>query len=126
MVDLQKEFIAASQDDDRLHTFVVHVPTLGANEDNVPAAMELLNGPRVTHYWNGGGEIGHQYTKVLDIEPVYAWDVWMTYPDDIIWEDELPPRPSYWQHQLGVDKGHRFDPQEFAEETSRLMDQADR
>ncbi len=32
MADLNDEFIAASQNDDRLVTFVVHVPALGARE----------------------------------------------------------------------------------------------
>ena len=93
MVDLQEEFIAASQGDDRLHTFVVHLPTLGATEANVPAAMEVLNGPRVTHYWDGSGDLGHVYTGVLDIDPVYAWDVWMIYADGVMWESEIPPAP---------------------------------
>jgi hypothetical protein len=124
MVDLQEEFIAASQNDERLHTFVVHLPTLGATEENVPAAMELLDGPRVTHYWNGGrGEIGHQYTEVLEIDPVYAWDVWLAYPADVLWENELPPSPSFWQHQLGLDNAPKLDPPVFAAQTKELLDQ---
>jgi len=86
--------------------------------------MELLDGPRVTHYWNGGRcEVGHQYTEVLGIVP-YAWDVWMVYPAGVTWDDELPPVPSYWQHQLGIDQGAKFNPAAFATETTRLMDLA--
>ncbi len=124
MVDLQEAVLAANQNDERLHTFVVHLPTLGAKEENVPAAMELLDGPRVTHYWNGGrGEVGHQYTETLGIER-YAWDVWMAYPPGVTWEDELPPEPSYWQHQLGIDQGVPFDAAAFGVETKRLMELA--
>ncbi len=126
MVDLQEAVVAANQDDERLHTFVVHVPTLGAKEENVPAAMELLDGPRVTHYWNGGrGEVAHQYTETLGIER-YAWDVWMAYPAGVTWDEELPPEPSYWQHQLGIDQGVPFDAPAFAAETTLLMDQVGR
>jgi len=53
--------------------------------------MELLDGPRVTHYWSGGrGEVGHQFTETLGIDR-YAWDVWMAYPPGVTWEGELPP-----------------------------------
>lgn len=123
MVDLQEEFIAASQDDERLETFVVHVPTLGAKEENVPAAMAMLDGPRVTHYWNESGDIGTQFSEVLDIVPTYAWDVWMIYPPDAAWEDALAPGPHYWQHKLSVDKGVRFDAEAFAAHTKGLLDQ---
>lgn len=126
MVDLQEAVVSVHQDDERLHTFVVHVPTLGAKEADVPAAMELLNGPRVTHYWNGGrGETGHLYQETLGIER-YAWDVWMVYPSGITWDEQVPPEPSYWQHQLGIDQGAEFDPEAFAAETSELMDLAAR
>lgn len=122
MVDLQEAVVSVNQADDRLHTFVVHVPTLGATEENVPAAMALLDGPGVTHYWNGGrGEVGHQYAETLGIER-YAWDVWMAYAPGVAWNEELPPEPNYWQHQLGIDQGAEFDPGAFAAETVKLMD----
>ncbi len=123
MVDFQEEFITASQNDERLHTFVVHVPTLGAKEEDVPAAMALLDGPRVTHYWNESGDLGTQFSEVLDIAPTYAWDVWMIYPTDAMWTDTLAPEPHYWQHKLGVDKGVRFDATAFATQTRELLEQ---
>ena len=121
MVDLHEEFIAASQNDERLQTFVVHVPTLGATEDDVPAAMALLDGPRVTHYWNESGDVGDHFSEVLDIVPTYAWDVWMIYSPNAVWEGTLAPEPHYWQHKLGVDKGDQFDAGVFGEETNRLL-----
>jgi len=121
LVNFQEEFVADSQDDERLHTFVVHVPTLGAEEKNVPAAMQLLDGPRVTHYWNGDGDLGSDFSEALDIE-VYAWDVWMLYPPNVTWEGEIPPSPAYWQHKIGVDKGEPADPAAFLTQTTPLLD----
>ena len=51
MADLNDEFIAASQNDGRLETFVVHVPALGAKEEHVKDVLPLLAGPRIHHYW---------------------------------------------------------------------------
>jgi len=39
MADLNDAFIAASQGDNRLVTFVVHVPALGAREEHVAATI---------------------------------------------------------------------------------------
>ena len=67
MADLNDEFIAASQNDDRVVTFVVHVPTLGAKEEHVPDTIPLLDGPRVHHYWEALGIIGSHFTDVMDV-----------------------------------------------------------
>ena len=126
MDDLYKEFIADSQDEERLQTFVVHVPTLGAREENVPGAMRVLDGPRVTHYWNGTGDLGEHFSTVLDLDGIYAWDVWMVYPADAEWEGEFAPAPDYWQHQHGIqNKGDEFDPPVLAARTRALLDQAE-
>ena len=45
MADLNDAFIAEAQNDDRLITFVVHVPALGAKEEHVADTIPLLNGP---------------------------------------------------------------------------------
>ena len=90
---------------------------------DVPAAMKVLDGPRVTHYWNESGDLGNDFSEVLDIVGTYAWDVWLIYPPDTLWANRLAPEPDYWMHQLRVDRGHFFDAPAFAAETSRLIDQ---
>ncbi len=123
MADLNDEFIAASQNDDRLHTYVIHVPTLGAEEKHVAATIPLLDGPRVSHYWEDSGIIGRHYSETLDIAPVYAWDVWMIYGPDAQWTDTLPPAPSFWQHQLGpLPKGERLNRESFAAAAASHLD----
>ncbi len=58
MADLNDAFLAERQNDDRLVTFVVHVPTLGAKEQHVAETIPLLEGPRIHHYWEDSGIIG--------------------------------------------------------------------
>jgi len=110
MADLNDAFIAASQGDDRLVTFVVHVPTMGAKEHHASDSMPLLDGPRVHHYWEVSGIIGQHYTDVLDVE-MYVCDFWAIYGPDAVWEGTLPPVPDYYEHQLGVTGGGREDSQ---------------
>lgn len=122
MADLNDEFIAASQNDGRLETFVVHVPALGAKEEHVKDVLPLLAGPRIHHYWEDSGIIGRLYQKVMDTE-LYMWDVWMAYLPDVVWEGELPPYPDFWMHQLGpLPKDLILDASVFAVETRKMMD----
>ena len=50
MADLNDEFLAASQNDERLVTFVVHVPTMGAkkNHSKPPAARRIHNSAKAS------------------------------------------------------------------------------
>ena len=122
MADLNDEFVAASQNDGQLETFVVHVPALGAKEEHVKDVLPLLAGPRIHHYWEDSGIIGRLYQKAMDTE-LYMWDVWMAYLPDVVWEGELPPYPDFWMHQLGpLPKDLILDASVFAVETRKMMD----
>jgi hypothetical protein len=122
MADLNDEFIAASQTDGRLETFVIHVPALGAKEEHVPDVIPLLAGPRIHHYWEESGIIGRLYQKVMDTR-FYIWDFWMVYGPDVVWDGELPPEPDYWMHQLGpLPRELMLDAEVFAAETKKRVD----
>ena len=132
MADLNDAFIAASQNDERLVTFVVHVPTLGAKEEHVADTIPLLDGPRVHHYWEESGIIGSHYREVMDVD-MYVWDFWTIYGPEARWEGTLPPRPDYYEHQLGVTLGKFrgfprakvLDAERFSAETSKYVDRVD-
>ena len=125
MADLNDEFIAASQNDDRLVTFVVHVPALGAREEHVADTIPLLDGPRVHHYWEESGIIGSHYTEVMDVD-MYVWDFWAIYGTDARWEGTLPPKPDYFEHQLGgFPQAKMLNAERFAVEADRFIDRVD-
>ncbi len=132
MADLNDAFIAASQGDNRLVTFVVHVPALGAREEHVVATIPLLQGPRIHHYWEDTGIIGQHLSEVMDVD-MYVWDFWTIYGPDARWDGVLPPAPDYWEHQLGVTSG-RFrgfprekvlDAERFAAEAASYLARVD-
>ncbi len=120
MADLSDEFLAASQSDDRLVTFVVHVPTMGAKKHHAADSMPLLDGPRVHHYWEESGIIGQHYTEVMDVD-MYVWDFWAIYGPDAVWQETLPPVPDHYEHQLGVTSGRfRGFPKELVLDAERF------
>ncbi len=122
MADLNDAFIARAQNDERLLTLVVHVPALGAQEKHVPAAIPLLNGPRVLHYWDGVGKSGIHFAETLETNGMYAWDVWLAYGPDAQWTETVPPKPEFWMHQLPLDRTLRLDAELFADKTLALME----
>ena len=125
MADLNDEFIAASQNDDRLVTFVVHVPALGAREEHVADTIPLLNGPRVHHYWEESGIIGSHYTDVMDVD-MYVWDFWMIYGPEAQWQETLPPKPDYYEHQLGgFPRAKMLNAERFGVEAGIFIDRVD-
>ena len=132
MADLNDAFLAASQNDDRLVTFVVHVPALGAKEEHVADTIPLLDGPRVHHYWEESGIIGRHYSDVMEVR-MYVWDFWAIYGPDARWDEALPPKPDYFEHQLGASIGKSdgfprerlLNAERFAEKTATYVDQVD-
>lgn len=129
MADLNDEFIEAMQGDPRFHTYVVHVPTLGAREEHVAQSIPLLDGPNVTHYWEDTGIIGLHYQDVLGAR-AYVWDFWAIYEPGVTWQQKLPPNPDYWEHQIpGAGPGFtwetRLDAERFADVAKQMIEQVD-
>ena len=121
MADLNDAFIADMQGDDRLNTYVVHVPTLGAREKHVKQAIPLLNGPNIFHYWDEIGYSGRHYQNLLDLN-FYAWGVWFIYGPEAEWTGELPPTPDFWQHRIGgLSRANYLDVQIFAGEVEKRL-----
>lgn len=115
MDDLNESIVASLQNDPRIHTLVVYVPTLGATERHVAAAVPLMQGPRINHYWDKEGGSGLEFQQTLGIG-MYGWDVWMMYEPGVRWEaGSVPPEPVFWQHQLpGLPKEKQLVADEFA------------
>jgi hypothetical protein len=112
------------QPDPRLRGFLVWVPETGAEEKDVGVATRIVPDPRVQHYWDGDGLTIRGFQAVLGL-PGDAWDVFMIYGPAASWEEELPPKPDYWMHQLqGVEPlAPRLDPDVFASQANQLLRQ---
>lgn len=129
---MNKALLSNTQDP-RLQTFVVHVPVLhpAAKAKDVPPAAELLHNAYVHHYWNPSGSFGRDLSEPVGLkrgdEPVYAWDVWLIYGPEAIWNGASPPKPRRLMHQLRALEGSpefpRLDSKAFAREVHQLLAQ---
>jgi hypothetical protein len=57
-----------------------------------------------------------------------AWDVWMLYEPGVLWEEQVPPAPTWWEHQLSglEDYAHlHLDPDRFARKALEMSAPAD-
>lgn len=75
---------------------------LGAEVHHAQSATGLMNDPRVHHYWDGERAAGAAFQQYFPGLSEPAWDVWMLFAPGVVWEDGQPPKPSWWEHQLGV------------------------
>ena len=104
--------------------YAVWVPIIWSDfERSVPGATRRLRDQRVSHYWDGQGELVRGYSSVLglpDEQP--AWDVYLLYGPDAEWGN-APPAPTFWMHQLGIDEERQFDGTKLAAELNKLLQQ---
>lgn len=85
--------------------YVVFEPVIGGRAKDIPPAAALLRSPASRLYWNPTGDFGRQMSHVLHYwnghRWVYAWDTWLIYPPDAVWDGAAPPEPAFLMHQLG-------------------------
>jgi hypothetical protein len=127
--DMNKDLLSKTNDP-RLQTFIVHVPVLtpSPTEEDVPEAATLVRNDHVHHYWNPSGSFGWELSKAAGLkhgdEPVYAWDVWLIYGPEAVWEGASPPPPELLMHQLYLlrDSGlPRLDSEQFAIKVHQIL-----
>lgn len=130
LADLNDSLLAGTADP-KLQTFIVHEPVIGGTEKNIKLAAGLVHNPHVRHYWNASGGFGRRLGAAVGLkrgeEPVYAWDVWLVYGPEAVWDESGPPRPRLLMHQLPHITGFAFlDSQAFAQFVRGLMAQLPR
>ena len=106
--------------DQNIEVYSVWVPILPSYfELTVGRATKSLPDPRVHHYWDGGGELVRGYAPVLGIDD-QAWDVYLLYDKNAEWID-APPKPIYWQEQLGISEETKLDGARLTAEINKLL-----
>lgn len=110
-----------TRDNPDLKAFVVHVPTLRAEEHHAARAVRLMEGAGIRHYWDPEGQSGVELQKAMEID-AYAWDVWLLYDRGAEWTADQAPKPVHWEHQLGgLPRDKKLDPKRFAAKVTALL-----
>ena len=103
-----------------VEVYSVWVPILPSDAGfTVGRATKSLPDPRVAHYWDGAGELVQGFAPVLGIDDK-AWDVYLLYDQNAEWAD-APPKPKYWQEQLGISDETKLDGPKLTAEIDKLL-----
>ena len=86
----------------------------------VGRATKFLPDDRVIHYWDGEGELVKGFAPVLGLGDNPAWDVYLLYDKYAEW-NETPPKPIYWQEQLGISDETQLDGPKLTAEMQKLL-----
>ncbi len=93
----------------KLKGYIVWVPMI-LTDNGISADAEasaFSSDARLLLLWNENKSIGRAFAKTLDLR-CSAWDVYMVYAPGKTWDEQQPPKPDFWMHQLS--KGQGADP----------------
>jgi hypothetical protein len=79
---------------------IVWIPIL--DNDSFEAAIpsvKFLSDKRIQHYYDQNQIVGKEIANTVGWTGHIAWDIYLFCAPDVDWTD-LPPKPSYWMHQL--------------------------
>ena len=76
----------------------------GDDGDLASAEAGYLEDKRFLHAWDPERRIGDLFAKTLKLNST-AWDVYLLYGTGVTWEQDGPPQPAFWMHQLGMEVG---------------------
>ncbi len=115
--------------DTSLRGFSIWLPIMDADDAGI-ATLEAARFPleRIEHVWDLERRFGDLFAKTLALKGV-AWDVYMLYAPQVTWDQEYPPPPTFWMHQLppkaGADPKFLLAPGPLLFELMRLLGKTD-
>lgn len=81
--------------------YAVWEPILKTDDERASRkAVTLFPGERVKNYWVHTRAVGELFRPAINLEGEPAWDVYLVYAPGILWEDDTPPEPTFFMHQL--------------------------
>ena len=111
--------------DTNLKGFAVWLPMMpNDSADFARIEAATFEGQPVIHAWDGERQLGDLYARTLGLSAT-AWDVYFLYAPGVRWEGDLPPKPTFWMHQLptesGVDRDRVLYPTRLSDELIKLL-----
>lgn len=110
---------------DELKGFAVWLPMM--RNDSLERARieaEPFEGLHMVHAWDPERKLGHLFEKTLNLRST-VWDFYFLYASGVRWEENEPPQPTFWMHQLpsssGADRDLVLYPTRFSQELLGLL-----
>lgn len=105
-----------------VEVYSVWVPILASDAQvTVGRATKFVPDGRVKHYWDNESELVKGFAPVLGLGDRPAWDVYLLYDKETDWNN-APPKPIFWQEQLGISDETTLDTGKMSVEIKRLLE----
>lgn len=94
--------------------------------DGLDAANEremIFSDARVKQLWDPDRALGRLLSGTLSLREAIAWDVYLVYPPNTLWDADLPPMPELWMHQQPEEEPTRWlDPSRLKKHVQALLE----
>jgi hypothetical protein len=108
-----------------LHGGIVWTPMLATDSLNAANEREIrFSDTRVQQFWDQDRILGQYLSQTLNLKASMAWDVYLVYPPNTVWDAALPPTPIFWMHQLDEDPTLLLDPPRLKEYVQTLLERS--
>jgi hypothetical protein len=113
--EIQGQFLEKNDSDD-FRIQIVWVKSLSTDsEETLPLAINQIQDPRVSHYWDADRALNPQLIDAIMFEiQMNIYDVFLIYNREQTWEKRLP-RPDYFFHEVKNMPGPWWDASDFIE-----------
>jgi hypothetical protein len=106
------------------------MPTMGGDDARAAdAESEAFGDQRMATVWDPESQVSQLIAKTLQLRSK-PWDMYLLYASGARWEDDEPPNPTFWMHQIpeagyGVDPKALLDPGRLLEAFRQHLGKAD-
>jgi len=108
-----------------LHGAIIWTPMLVTDSLNAAKEREArFSDSRVQQFWDQDRILGQLLSQTLNLKAAMAWDVYLVYSPNTIWDAELPPKPNFWMHQLDEEPSLLLDPARLKHYVQTLLERS--
>jgi hypothetical protein len=102
---------------------IVWTPML--QTDTLESAVQrehMFSDARLRQLWDTERLFGSLMSRTLNLRIPIAWDVYLLYPPNHPWDEELPPAPEFWMHQQDEEPSLYLDPSRFKQYVQTVLE----
>lgn len=104
-----------------IKVFLLWAPFMGFDtEVTARRSSRYLPDHRVIHLWDVWRFGSRHFAQLFDIPLLEAWDMYVIYPPETLWEEETP-EPECWLQARELNRGIPYTPRELAIQLEKIL-----
>lgn len=108
--------------DERLRVYVIWAPVdEGDDEESARRNTRLIPDPRATHFWAGNLALSQAYKAPLGVKTSVAYDVFLIFPPDALWQEPVPIPPSFMHNRTDLPAARKLSGPALRQELEQIL-----